>query len=123
MFIALSLEDEATYEEAAANACNVTRRHADQDVHDILRRQIWDGRRPDVLDADLVPDKLTQFSDQLQEALSPFDRTTLDKLHTFAIHLAIMSSPDFTKQNDIAACRTATRPFRGRGDASSAVWG
>lgn len=98
MFITLSLEDEAAYEEAAANACNVTRRNADQDVHDILRRQVWDGRRPDVLDADLIPDKLTQFSHQPPEALSPFDRTTLDKLHTFAIHLAIMSTPDFTKR-------------------------
>lgn len=44
MPLALTLEDEAADEQTVANACDVTRRHSDQDVHEILRRQIWDRR-------------------------------------------------------------------------------
>ncbi|MFK5691394.1 DinB family protein [Ornithinimicrobium sp. LYQ92] len=55
-----------------------------------------------MLDANLIPDKLTHFSDQPLETLSPFDRTTLDQLHTLGIHLASMAVPALTMRDSAA---------------------
>lgn len=43
-----------------------------------------------MFDADIGPDKLTQFSAQALESLSPFGWTALHQLHAFGIHLAIL---------------------------------
>lgn len=44
MPITLPLEDEASYGQAVANADDMTGRDADQDVYEIFRRQIGNGR-------------------------------------------------------------------------------